>query len=91
MPFCNVQQYFDCVLPLTRAEQKRFSSKYQCATLCDQVDFIAWQDISLLPNNIFPTIDDSEDEGDTEDTILNYDSDIDSEVRYQFDILLIIF
>ncbi|KAI6193047.1 Na+ channel, amiloride-sensitive family-containing protein [Aphelenchoides besseyi] len=55
-PVCNVAEYYSCVQPLQR---KGFST-YDCRPPCEQVDYIAWQDMQELPDNIFPKIQENE-------------------------------
>ncbi|VDN53148.1 unnamed protein product [Dracunculus medinensis] len=64
--FCNVDQYFHCVLPTMESDHKSTRNS-KCLPACSNVDFIAWQDMNLLPNNILPNLIDTEEEEDVDD------------------------
>ncbi|VDN05763.1 unnamed protein product, partial [Thelazia callipaeda] len=73
--FCNVEQYFTCVLPTLQFGKERGFDRFDCPSLCDEVDYTAWQDMTLLPNNIFPSLIDTTEEEDVEDVIDDYDTE----------------
>ncbi|VDN24279.1 unnamed protein product, partial [Gongylonema pulchrum] len=76
--FCNVEQYFNCVLPTLQLGKKKTFDQFQCIPLCDQIDYTAWQDMTLLPNNIFPSLIETVDEEDADDVIDDYDAENDA-------------
>jgi hypothetical protein len=44
----------------------------KCATPCEEIDYLAWQNMNLLPSNIFPALIDTEeqeDEGDVAEEV----------------------
>uniref|UniRef100_A0AC35TKR9 Amiloride-sensitive sodium channel subunit beta n=1 Tax=Rhabditophanes sp. KR3021 TaxID=114890 RepID=A0AC35TKR9_9BILA len=67
MSFCNVQQYFDCVAPLVQKKFDTGVSDENCKASCETIDYIAWQDMNELPNNIFPKLIDTDEEEDEQD------------------------
>lgn len=78
--FCNVDQYFHCVLPTMESDHKSTRNS-KCLPACSNVDFIAWQDMNLLPNNILPNLIDTEEEEDVDD--VNDDFDTEYEACYK--------
>jgi hypothetical protein len=58
-PSCNVGEYFSCVARIQKLINEGGFANYSCNTPCEQIDYIAWQDMNELPNNIFPKIMDS--------------------------------
>ncbi|VDM43418.1 unnamed protein product [Toxocara canis] len=76
--FCNVEQYFDCVLPLMKGRSDAELDKFECIPGCEQIDYIAWQDMNLLPSSIFPSLIDTAEEEDIDDVIDDYDSEEES-------------
>ncbi|CAG9534866.1 unnamed protein product [Cercopithifilaria johnstoni] len=77
--FCNVDQYFTCALPTLQFGKKRSFNRSGCLSPCDQIDYTAWQDMTLLPNSIFPSLIDTAEEDDVEDVIDDYD--VENEVK----------
>ncbi|KAL3994931.1 Amiloride-sensitive sodium channel family protein [Acanthocheilonema viteae] len=71
--FCNVDQYFTCALPTLQFGKKKSFNRFGCLSPCDQIDYTAWQDMTLLPNSIFPSLIDTAEEDDVEDVIDDYD------------------
>ncbi|KAI6240504.1 hypothetical protein M3Y99_00444800 [Aphelenchoides fujianensis] len=55
-PVCNVHEFYACVAPLQQWGNNGGFSTYGCNNPCEQIDYIAWQDMNELPNNIFPKI-----------------------------------
>ncbi|KAE9551382.1 hypothetical protein FO519_005413, partial [Halicephalobus sp. NKZ332] len=51
LTFCTVMDYFDCVVPVLKWGYDGGFSSYQCLANCDEIDYIAWQDMNELPNN----------------------------------------
>jgi hypothetical protein len=51
-----VDEYFSCVVPIKRWGDEGGFATYDCNTPCEQIDYIAWQDMNELPGNIFPKI-----------------------------------
>ncbi|KAM3718386.1 Degenerin-like protein [Dirofilaria immitis] len=78
--FCNVDQYFTCALPALEFGKKRSFNRIGCPSPCDQIDYTAWQDMTLLPNSIFPSLIDTTEEEDVEDVIDDYDTEIDTNI-----------
>uniref|UniRef100_A0A0M3JVQ8 Degenerin-like protein (inferred by orthology to a C. elegans protein) n=1 Tax=Anisakis simplex TaxID=6269 RepID=A0A0M3JVQ8_ANISI len=75
--FCNVKQYFGCVSSIikgkTEFEKDKF--KLKCVNDCEQIDYIAWQDMNLLPSSIFPSLIDTAEEEDVDDVLDNEDEE----------------
>uniref|UniRef100_A0A0K0EY65 Degenerin-like protein (inferred by orthology to a C. elegans protein) n=1 Tax=Strongyloides venezuelensis TaxID=75913 RepID=A0A0K0EY65_STRVS len=65
--FCNVEQYFKCVQPLVKKNFASGITRKECKASCQEIDYIAWQDMNELPNNIFPKLIEAEDEEDEQD------------------------
>ncbi|CEF59869.1 Na+ channel, amiloride-sensitive family-containing protein [Strongyloides ratti] len=65
--FCNVEQYFKCVQPLVKKNFASGLARKECKASCEEIDYIAWQDMNELPNNIFPKLIKAEDEEDEQD------------------------
>uniref|UniRef100_A0A0K0E1Y9 Amiloride-sensitive sodium channel subunit beta n=1 Tax=Strongyloides stercoralis TaxID=6248 RepID=A0A0K0E1Y9_STRER len=65
--FCNVEQYFKCVQPLVKKNFASGLTRKECKASCEEIDYIAWQDMNELPNNIFPKLIEAEDEEDEQD------------------------
>ncbi|VDM94371.1 unnamed protein product, partial [Onchocerca ochengi] len=80
--FCNVDQYFKCALPALESGKKRSFNRIGCPSPCDQIDYTAWQDMTLLPNSIFPSLIDTAEEEDVEDVIDDYDAENDVSVFF---------
>uniref|UniRef100_A0A915AJV3 Uncharacterized protein n=1 Tax=Parascaris univalens TaxID=6257 RepID=A0A915AJV3_PARUN len=76
--FCNVEQYFGCVLPVLKHRTGTETDKFKCIPGCEQIDYIAWQDMNLLPNSIFPSLIDTAEEEDIDDVIDDYDNEEES-------------
>ncbi|VDK67165.1 unnamed protein product [Litomosoides sigmodontis] len=76
--FCNVDQYFTCALPTLQSGKKRSFNRFGCLSPCDQIDYTAWQDMTLLPNSIFPSLIDTAEEEDVEDVVDDYDVEDDA-------------
>lgn len=55
-PNCNVEEYFSCVGRIKKWGDEGGFATYDCNTPCEQIDYIAWQDMNELPGNIFPKI-----------------------------------
>lgn len=55
-PNCNVHEYFSCVVNIKKWGDEGGFATYECNTPCEQIDYIAWQDMNELPGNIFPKI-----------------------------------
>lgn len=49
---------------------------------CDEIDYVAWQDMNELPNNLFPKLIDASDEEDETDVESGADDDLEKEVKY---------
>uniref|UniRef100_A0A0N4ZBV4 Amiloride-sensitive sodium channel n=1 Tax=Parastrongyloides trichosuri TaxID=131310 RepID=A0A0N4ZBV4_PARTI len=65
--FCNVEKYFKCVQPLVKKNFASGLAGKDCKASCEEIDYIAWQDMNELPNNIFPKLIEAEDEEDEQD------------------------
>uniref|UniRef100_A0A914E563 Uncharacterized protein n=1 Tax=Acrobeloides nanus TaxID=290746 RepID=A0A914E563_9BILA len=76
IPFCNVDDYFSCVMPVLKWGYDGGFSTYNCMSSCEEIDYVAWQDMNELPNNIFPKLIDSMDDEDEMDVEAS-DSDLD--------------
>lgn len=83
--FCNVDQYFTCALPTLQFGKKRSFNRFGCLSPCDQIDYTAWQDMTLLPNSIFPSLIDTAEEEDVEDVIDDYDDENDANIELHRD------
>uniref|UniRef100_A0A915PVR7 Uncharacterized protein n=1 Tax=Setaria digitata TaxID=48799 RepID=A0A915PVR7_9BILA len=84
--FCNVDQYFTCALPTLQFGKKKSFNRFGCLSPCDQIDYTAWQDMTLLPNSIFPSLIDTAEEEDVEDVADDYDDvENDANVELQRD------
>uniref|UniRef100_A0A1I7ZEP0 Amiloride-sensitive sodium channel subunit alpha n=1 Tax=Steinernema glaseri TaxID=37863 RepID=A0A1I7ZEP0_9BILA len=77
-PFCNVDEYFHCVVPLLQRGTDSKWMKNPCYASCEQMDYIAWQDMNLLPNNIFPSLIETAEDEDT--SFSDMSGDIDEEI-----------
>lgn len=55
-----MEEYFACVMPIKNRGQNLGFGQYNCETPCDQIDYIAWQDMNELSSNIFPKLTDTE-------------------------------
>lgn len=67
LPFCNVEEYFSCVVPVLKWGIDGGFSNAKCPLPCDHIDYTAWQDMNELPSNILPKlIDTGDEEEDTE-------------------------
>lgn len=76
-----MEQYFGCVLPVLKHRTGAEMDKFKCIPGCEQIDYIAWQDMNLLPNSIFPSLIDTAEEEDVDDVIDDYDNE--EEVSFQ--------
>ncbi|EFO20515.1 amiloride-sensitive sodium channel family protein [Loa loa] len=83
--FCNVDQYFTCALPTLQFGKKRSFNRFGCPSPCDQIDYTAWQDMTLLPNSIFPSLIDTAEEEDVEDVVDDYDVENDANIELHRD------
>jgi hypothetical protein len=43
-------------MPIQQLGHKGGFASYNCDTPCEQIDYIAWQDMNELSSNIFPKI-----------------------------------
>ncbi|KAK0396101.1 hypothetical protein QR680_001564 [Steinernema hermaphroditum] len=77
-PFCNVDEYFQCVVPLLQHGTDSKWMKNPCYASCEQMDYIAWQDMNLLPSNIFPSLIETAEDEDASD--MDVSGDIDEEI-----------
>jgi len=78
LTFCTVMDYFECVVPVLKWGYDGGFSSDQCMANCNEIDYIAWQDMNELPNNIFPKLIDFEDEEDESD--VDEEENIDDEL-----------
>ncbi|MCP9263749.1 Degenerin-like protein T28D9.7 [Dirofilaria immitis] len=69
-----------CVEKVKIIVQQYHFNRIGCPSPCDQIDYTAWQDMTLLPNSIFPSLIDTTEEEDVEDVIDDYDTEIDTNI-----------
>uniref|UniRef100_A0A1I7RP83 Amiloride-sensitive sodium channel n=1 Tax=Bursaphelenchus xylophilus TaxID=6326 RepID=A0A1I7RP83_BURXY len=86
LPACNVQEYFNCVDPIKKQGMNMGFNQYNCETPCDEIDYIAWQDMNELPMNIFPKIIDTESNDSSEEED-DDDVEVEDEDTYPAEIL----
>uniref|UniRef100_A0A7E4W0Y6 Sodium channel protein Nach n=1 Tax=Panagrellus redivivus TaxID=6233 RepID=A0A7E4W0Y6_PANRE len=80
LPFCNVEEYFNCVVPVFKWGYDGGFMTFDCMANCDEIDYIAWQDLNELPDHIFPKLidhNDDEDEDDAENELDGLYADLD--------------
>lgn len=80
MPGCNVDEYFTCVVPIQKWGHDGGFATYDCNTPCEQIDYIAWQDMNELPSNIFPKIMESDSSFEQKQEVSSESDDEDEEV-----------
>ncbi|XGW08417.1 hypothetical protein V3C99_011052 [Haemonchus contortus] len=63
---CNVDDYFGCVRGVIEKSMER-GSDGECLPNCESVDYIAWQDMNILPQHLMPALIEGHEEDDEEE------------------------
>ncbi|KAK6047617.1 hypothetical protein COOONC_14878, partial [Cooperia oncophora] len=63
---CNVDDYFGCVRGVVDKTMER-GSDGECLPSCESVDYIAWQDMNILPQHLMPALIEGHEEDDEEE------------------------
>ncbi|KAK6011720.1 hypothetical protein OSTOST_23184, partial [Ostertagia ostertagi] len=63
---CNVDDYFGCVRGVVEKSMEK-GSDGECLPNCESVDYIAWQDMNILPQHLMPALIEGHEEDDEEE------------------------